>query len=73
MKPSELCRERLSERETSRPGLGADDQVDVGNFVAFADQRLTDVEFPGHNCLRIRFVEEGENLAPHDWLDVGEG
>jgi hypothetical protein len=45
----------------------------VRNFIAFADQRLTDVKFPGHNCLRIRFVEEGKNLAPHGQLDVGEG
>ena len=51
------------------PGLRADDQVDVRDLVAIADERFTDEEIRGHTCLHMRFGEERENLAKHTQLD----
>ena len=58
-------RERIDKGRAHWAAPGADDQVDMGNFIAFPNQRFTNVEFPGHSYLHVHFVKEGENLAPH--------
>ena len=54
-KPSLLLDSAWVNALTGRPGLGADDQVDVGDLVAIADQRFTDEEIRGHTCLHSAF------------------
>ena len=42
-----VCK-RIAERRAGRPRLGANDQVDVRDLVAIADQRLTEKEVRCH-------------------------
>ena len=50
----------------ARAATRSQDEVDVSDFVAVADQRFTDKEFRGHTCLHSGFTsEEREDLAKH--------
>ena len=64
--------ERLREGGAGRSGLRPDDQIDVRDLVAVADERFTDEEIRGHTCLRVRFGEERKDLPKHTQLDLGE-
>jgi hypothetical protein len=61
--------QRLEERRAGRPGLRPDDQVDVRDLIAVANQRFTDVEVRGHTCLPGGCIsEERQNFAKHTQL-----
>src|SRR5215218_8551873 len=55
-----------------RARLRANDQIDVRDLVAIADERFTDEEIRGHTCLRVRFGEEREDLPKHTQLDLAK-
>ena len=69
VKPSVLRGQRLGERCAGRSGLRPDDQVDVSNLVAIADERFTDEEIRGHTCLHLRFGKKRKDLSEHSQLD----
>ena len=71
--PRRLIGQRVGERDADRTVLRADQEVDVGDLVAFADQGLADVheDVAGHSSvspwskLGVLNRQTGPGFSPH--------
>ena len=62
-KPITVAREGLGKRMTGRTRLGADDEIDVRDLIAIADQRFTKEEIRCHCNLQRRLNHAKEPTA----------